>query len=633
MTNFSNNDKHRVGELRPSQILFSFGVGAIADLPNLSVMIMGLEDWDKNRSIEITEERLLVAVRRQLGHQVKQLLLPPTPNDVNNSLNSSDKLEKIGIPVAPFPTWMVCPKCHLLAPLKSNFFKLKYNSYRPNEPYYVHENCSKFTISKNPPKVIPVRFLVACDRGHLDDFPWLYFVHRGNTNCPGPLRLKEEGISGTAADISVTCDGCSKTNNYTTRRLSDAFGEQGKKNMPRCRGRHPHLRNFDDECEHQMKGLLLGASNSWFPVSLSALSIPNKSGKLEQLIEHNWKKLSQAKSLELLQFLLSVMQADGQLQDFTEYPIEDIWQIIEQKQNNTEDTSYQNLKNPEWQILTTADSNKNTPEFQLFPVPAPIGYEKYFQKIVLVERLREVRALIGFTRLQSPGDFSDIETITEQYRVKISRNTPEWVPATEVKGEGIFIEFKEEILQEWEELPAIKKYASTANVAYQNWLNTRTNIEPNKIDKILFPGVRYILIHSFAHALMRQLAIECGYNAASLRERIYSELPAAENGPQAGVLIYTSAPDSEGTLGGLVNLGDPQTLGYLLAQALEDIRLCTSDPLCSQHNPLEDNTSVHWAACHACLFSPETACERGNKFLDRSLLIPTLQEKDLAFFT
>ncbi len=624
MTNSSNNYKIRVGELRPSQILFSFGVGAIADLPNLSVMIMGLEDWDKNHSIEISEERLLVAVRRQLGNQVKKLLLPPIPTD-ENSLKSSDELARIGIPVAPFPTWMVCPKCHLLAPLKSNFFELKYNPYRSNEACYVHKNCSK---SHKAPKVIPVRFLVACDRGHLDDFPWLYFVHKENTNCHGPLRLKEQGISGTAADIVVICDRCDQV-----RKLSDAFGESGKKNMPRCRGRHPHLRNFDDECNQQMRGLLLGASNSWFPVSLSALSIPNQSGKLAQLIEYNWISVGKANSLEMLEFLLSVMQAKGELQDFAEYPIEDIWQIIEQKQTNTEDTSYQNLKNPEWQVLNTADYSKNTPEFQLCPVAAPTGYEKYFQKIVLVERLREVRALIGFTRLQSPGDFSDIENITKENLVQISRNTPEWVPATEVKGEGIFIEFKEEILRQWEELPAIKKYASLANVAYQNWLNTRTNIEPNKIDKILFPGVRYILIHSFAHALMRQLAIECGYNAASLRERIYSELPEAENGPQAGVLIYTSAPDSEGTLGGLVNLGDPQTLGYLLAQALEDIRLCASDPLCAQNNPLENNNSVHWAACHACLFSPETACERGNKFLDRSLLIPTLQEKELAFFS
>jgi hypothetical protein len=133
---------------------------------------------------------------------------------------------------------------------------------------------------------------------------------------------------------------------------------------------------------------------------------------------------------------------------------------------------------------------------------------------------------------------------------------------------------------------------------------------------------------------MRQLAIECGYTAASLRERIYSKSPDDDNGPMAGVLIYTAAPDSEGTLGGLASLGEPIALGRHISQALEQMRLCASDPLCAEHSPLQNTTTLHWATCHACLFSPETSCERGNKYLDRSILVRTVKaaQAELAFF-
>jgi Domain of unknown function (DUF1998) len=613
--------RYRVGELRPSQILFSFGVGAIVDLPNLSAMVMGLEDWNESYGIEVAEERLLSAVRRDLGPQVKQLKTPPVALQEESS-NPFDEAARIGIPVAPFPSWVVCPRCRLLAPLQSGFFEIKPSPYRPQETHYIHQNCPK---PGKPPMVIPARFLVACERGHLDDFPWSYFVHRGNGDCRGPLRLEEYGVSGTASDIRVKCDGC----NTTSRLLSDAFGEQGKKNMPRCRGRHPHLRSFDESCGCQMRSILLGASNSWFGISLSALSIPTKSGKLAQLITEHWTKLGKAPSLDILKVLLDAFQATGQLQEFSRYSTEDIWIEIEQKrlgQDHTE--SVDDLKTPEWEIFSAADPSRNTKEFQLRPCLSPQGYERWFSKVVLLERLREVQALIGFTRIQSPGDFEDAGQIPDEYRVSLGRRTPQWVPTIEVKGEGIFLEFNETMLRQWEQRSSVKEHQKQSWEAHRRWCQSRS-LDPSKIR---FPGIRYMLIHSFSHALMRQLAIECGYNAASLKERLYSKPANEDNGPQAGLLIYTATPDSEGTLGGLVSLGEPAILGHHIAQALEQMRLCASDPLCAEHDPRVGMVSLHWAACHACLFSPETSCERGNKYLDRNLLIPTLKPSELAFF-
>lgn len=422
------NHRYRVGELRPSQILFSYSVGAVADLPSLSVMVMGLEDWDDDFSIELAEERLLAAVRRELGHQVKKLQAPPIPSE--DSASPFDEAARVGIPVAPFPGWMVCPKCQRLAPLQSGFFLLKTNLYRPERNYYVHENCPK---TLKPPRVIPVRFLVACEHGHLDDFPWLYFSHRGNTDCPGPLRLEEQGISGTAADIVLRCDGC----NVSPRRLSDAFGELGKQHLPSCRGRHPHLRSFED-CDQQMKGILLGASNSWFSISLSALSIPAASGKLEQLVEQHWAALGKTSSLETLAVVLDATQAIGQLQELKPYEVEAIWAAIEQKRAGGEGDSYQDLKTPEWQVFSAANPSQNTKDFQLIPVSPPHRYEAYFSQVVLIERLREVRALIGFTRIQSPETLPIREKFRESIRSKLAVSRLNGCQRQKLKERGFF---------------------------------------------------------------------------------------------------------------------------------------------------------------------------------------------------
>jgi hypothetical protein len=555
--------RNKVGELRPSQILFSAGIGSVIDLPNLSTMVMGLDDWDITHATELGEERLLAAVKRSLSHSVKRLLSPPLPPESNSVVpNLLDESQRVGIPVSPFPVWMLCPNCRLLAPLQSGLFDLKTDRFRPDQNRYIHTNCPR---GKFPPTVIPARFLVACKHGHLDDFPWRYFVHRGVDCGRGTLRLNEYGVSGSAADIEVKCDGCG-----ANRRMSDAFGELGKKNMPQCRGRHVHLRNFDEGgCDQQMIGISLGASNSWFPITLSALSIPTAVDKLAQLVEKHWTVLEKAISLEVL----AAFRQIGQLKEFAKYSDAELWAQVQQKRSATSedgDEEAKDIKTPEWQVFSNADTSLNSADFWLTPVASPKGYESYFSKVVLVERLREVRALVGFTRIESPGDFMETGEISQDYWAPLSRQEPKWVPATEVRGEGLFMQFSEQAIAQWEALPQLKEYKKQSVEAHQRWRTARS-LDPNAN----YPGVRYILLHAFAHALMRQLAIECGYTAASLRERIYSKSPQDDNGPMAGILIYTAAPDSEGTLRGLVSLGEPATLGRHIDQALDQMRLGT----------------------------------------------------------
>ncbi len=616
---------HRVGDLRPSQILFTFGVGASIDLPNLAVMVMGLDLWPITHCREIPEARLLAAVRSQLGGQVQRLLEPPRPPKEPKS--PLDPEASIGMPVRMFPRWLRCPKCELMAPIESGLFELKPNPYRPDMTRWVHATCPSDPRRKGQ-TAVPVRFIVACRNGHLDDFPWIEFVHGGPTRCKSLLRLMQFGVSDSVADVVIKCDTCN-----ALRPMIDAF-DPPKDNplLPICTGYHPHLEHHAQCCdEHKqplrMGAMLLGASNSWFPINLSALAVPQANASLlAQLIEDHWSVLEKATSKDIL----AAFRAIGQLHAFEDFADTDIWQGLEGKRHAQpgDDDAHEDLKTPEWQAFTAADPARNTDDFRLEPVAVPVGFGAYFDKVVLIHRLREARALVGFTRIQSAGEFGEEWSVPPERRAPLANGTLTWVPSAEVRGEGIFLQFNEATVTEWLQTPEIKTLGKTFLEAHRRWRTAR-NISP-PLDG--FPGVRFVLLHSFAHLLMRQVALECGYTSASVRERIYSADAGAENGPMAGVLIYTAASDSEGTLGGLVAQGQPQVLAYHIDQALKQAELCSSDPLCADHHPYDQGTTLHGAACHACLFSPETSCERGNKYLDRRVLVSTLSDGVIPFF-
>ena len=412
--------------------------------------------------------------------------------------------------------------------------------------------------------------------------------------------------------------------------MSDAF-KLHDSGLPRCRARRPHLRDFDDDgCKDddkptQVKAMLQGASNSWFPILLSALSVPQSSNLLTQLVIDNWSDLYDIEGEKEI----AKLRRRNLLREFSDYSEAELWEAIEQKKGEAEgddDMDVADLKTPEWEVFINPDHAQRTKDFRLREVAPPRRFTKYFDKIVLAERLREVRALIGFTRIESPGDYDSPADFPAEQRMKLSRGNPPWIPANEIRGEGIFFQFAEEQIANW--LLTVNDLDFQFFKAHKGWRADRGLTPPEDG----YPGLRFVLIHSFAHALIRQLSLECGYTAASLRERIYSRDPGGDLPEMAGVLIYTAAPDSEGTLGGLVSLGEPAVLERHLNQALASTRLCSSDPLCAEHHPGEEETSVHGASCHACLFAPETSCERGNKYLDRTVLVPTVDKEKFAFF-
>lgn len=624
----------RVGDVRPSQLLYTYGIGSIVDLQRMSVIVLGLDDWSELDCEPVSEPRLLQAVRG-VHPEVTELRMPPKPKP-----SQADRLQQLtGVPVAPFPRWLRCSRCQAIAPLHTGVFRININPYRPEEASYVHATC-QFDAGRGKPRAFPVRFLIACEHGHLDDFPWDSYVHHGKL-CPqggSALRLSESGTAGEAADVFVKCTACEQS-----RPMASAFAaSRGDGGLMTCTGRSPHLRVYDSEpCAMPMKTILLGASHLWFPRVYSALHIPGITDELDLLVDQYADALANVNACEELRFFREYRGRD--FPELMGYGDDELWEAIERYRTVPEINTVTEggldlppsaqIKLPEWEAMTSPEALTPTRDFRLRRVEVPASYRSVLKSVVLVERLREVRAFIGFNRWKSMNEFGDASGVgnDKDRLVPVRRNDDPftWVPAADVRGEGIFLQLDEDAIQAWEDRVWNTDWANTFRKAYEARLKSR-GVTVQADDKA---ALRRILLHSLSHALMRGFALESGYSAASLQERIYALAPGYGGAEMAGVLIYTAASDSEGTLGGLVRLGEAEYLEKLLNSALAAIQICSTDPLCSEHEPDTDRgADLHAAACHTCLFAPETSCEMGNQWLDRGALVETFTGGETAFF-
>lgn len=621
--------RHPVGDLRQSQAVHTFGVGSTVDLPHFTAVVLGLEDWSQSTwdplkpNNALSEERLLRVLRSFVGDQLVQLTNPPVVEE--DRLGAGNVC---GIPVTTFPRWARCPRCEILAPLDFGVFKLETNPWRPSDVKYVHSTCPK--AHGKAPKVNPVRFVFTCKNGHIDDFPWARYIQSAPGGCggarctSGPYKLQERGVSSEVADLWLRCDTCN-----AARPMTQAFGDEASGILGSCSGHHPHLGrgHSDGECDvGEPRTMLLGSSNQWFPMSVSSLSIPKSTSALQNLLDAHWNHLGQVED----QGELRTLRKHGLLQPFSEVTDDELMAAIEAKRGDDNDgpTNTSELKAEEWELLSQPVTAPQTDDFKIRSEGIPQGFEDVIAEVVAVDRLRSVKALTGFTRIDSPGDYSDLSQIPDVQQVQLSRTPPKWLPAFEVRGEGIFVRFDEDAISQWRTKPGIVRRERELKRTHVGFRQSR-NIQPSDDG---FDVLRFALVHTFSHIMMRQLAIECGYAAASIQERIYSRPGDDQHPPMCGVMFMTAAADSEGTLGGLVRLAQPKLFGRHVRQALHRASLCSSDPLCSEHIPDSAGRDLHGAACHACAFVAETSCERGNKYLDRSLVVDTVGGHGAAFF-
>jgi uncharacterized protein DUF1998 len=571
-----------VGSVRRSQLITTYGVGAIVATGDESVMIAGIDKWPVGKP-DLHEPRL----ERKLG--VYGFVLPPASGDDRRR----------DIPVVRFPTIHSCPTCHRL------------DSYR-----YLAQP-SQFKCNLCGVRLIPSRFVVVCPNGHIDDFPYFAWVHAGTKQSEERnhvLTIESSGASAALGGILIRCS-CGKSSS-----MQGAFGKNALKGICSCLGRRPWLEDREEclEAPGTLRTMQRGASNVHFAIWQSALSIPPWSEGAFKIINRHWAVLKSIPDVALEATLTAMNLANG-----TPYSTRDLVAAVLQRKSGENSVGSQSepLKPREYEaLLRGRDETSRDQDFVCVPsAGAQNDLGDWFDKVMLAKRLREVRALQAFKRLfpPSPGD-------NEKLRAPLSRTPLDWLPAIEVLGEGVFLQLKAKRLNEWEGRKNVLKRAERINRNYK----AKFAALGAAADRPITP--RLILIHTLAHALINQWSLECGYPAASLRERLFVSEPDAAF-QMAGLLIYTATTDAAGSLGGVVAQAEAGRLGTTLREAINRASWCSSDPLCVEGDATGVD-SLNLAACHACVLLPEVSCEEANCLLDRALLVGLPNDSSVAFF-
>lgn len=600
------------GKIRLSQMVLTFGPGAMVDLRDHAVLVGGTDFWRYDKYKDqgfIDEPRLRDSIVAKVGSRLgvelnvgKAFRLPPAGDDDAPTPYN-------GIQVAEFPTWFVCKQCRALVQSK--------NLEREKQRYVHH--CS----NTQRGYCVPVRFVAACRRGHLQEFPWNWYVHPSpETRCPAPDLYLEEDATGDFAGIRVVCRSCDQF-----RKLSEA---REPKILPTCHGERPWLGpegNEEKACEEKLSLLVRTASSGYFSQWMSALSIPDKSQDVLNKVKQAdvWSVLQEVEREDLATFrkIPAVKNA------LREYDDEQIWAAIETIRKG-KTPARDELRTAEYKVFLEA---KDEVEGQLPSDSAPffacrLPEKRYplppkLSRIVLAKKVRQVRAQVGLTRLSAtaqdlqgtPGDTSNLQPLGLMQP---------WLPAVEIFGEGVLICLDEQAVQAWESRPAV--VARTEELAEGYALEFGASSRGPG-----FLGARFYLLHSLAHLLMSSISLQCGYSASALSERIYCA-PATDVLPMAAIFIMTGTSGAEGTLGGLVEQG--RHVQRHLRRAWDMASLCSSDPVCAHHSPKDPSGRyLEGAACHGCLFVAEPACERFNRYLDRALVVPTMgHDPNVAYF-
>lgn len=628
-------NRAKVGSARPSSLLYTYGPGAVMDLPNFAVMPAGLDDWEpiwRRRQVipTIIEPRLLNVLRLHLGPQVDALRpFPWQPKKGPMSNEGSD----LGLPARVFPQWFRCTGCDYLGPL-TRFTYTNTLPFRPDLAQFAHKPCpgrgGRGRRDGSP--AVPAQHLLTCTNGHLDEFPYTLWVHRGQ-KCPSAenpdLKMRDANV-GKSVGSTIICQSCN-----ASRGMAEAQGAKGRLKLPQtCRGRHPHLGAFFPGCEARPALIMMGASNLWFPSTQSIIVMPRSDAEQKEVLADRLRVELGVDQIRQFVGQTAVIRAlaGAHRIDVTDLSDDDIAAAVadvleppesdkdrEERRANWDPVE---LLVPEWRYLqrpTLFPEQQNNSGLMVTEMQRGPGLPPEITRVVGVNRMKRVNAVLGFTRLDEMDRVNDVQSRLVNLALS---GKPTWVPATEDRGEGIFLQLDLDAVAEWERgventsLWSAHREAHRRNFA-RRFSETAAVINPDT----RLPGPRYWLVHTLSHILIREMAMSSGYGAASLTERVYAWREEGVRKAAAGLLICTTASDSEGTLGGLVALSQPEKLQGIVLSAVRRAWRCSSDPVCAQRTPSDPEDFLHGAACHTCCFASETSCERANRFLDRRLLL------------
>ncbi|WP_063784155.1 DUF1998 domain-containing protein [Streptomyces sp. SBT349] len=597
-------------KVRRAQTIVPFGVGGIIDLRGESFVAADIRSWAA-RGERVESPRLAEKLR------VEGFRSPPVIPSGKAAFAS-----RIGPSYVRFPRWLFCPQCREI-----QFWRSEYEE-RDKQP-----TCRRCA---GRPQLAPMRFIQVCRAGHMADIDWRRWAHsrsegHAQRQCQvRRLRFIATPESSGLEALRVVCAVCRAGRTLAGISQKNILEQTGLQ----CPGTHPWQPESDeaDPCEETPHAVQRGASNVYFPITHSAIDIPAPDGLPEEdeltrkVVDHRlWPDLKSAVGGPVCDALRLVIAEQCQVsEEFVESLRRRHAEEVPSMPSAAD--SDDDLSIAEWAAFSVPGSVPNSKTFSVRRTHLGIDHDEAesmlelaasISAVVVADRVREVRALEGFSRYEpSSGDGEEgvggrVVSVNTQTRAQ-------WLPAVETYGEGIFIAVDEERLSAWERLPSVRD--RTRRIERDLDASFKADRLRGKSGPRLLP--RFVMLHTLAHHFIRQLSYDSGYNAASLRERVYarSHTQGSELPPQAGVFIYTAAGDAEGTLGGLVRQGQPPNLAETLIRLLESAQWCSQDPLCADSTG-RSLANLNRAACHACTLLPETCCEIDNALLDRTLLI------------
>lgn len=552
--------------VRQSQLVSTFGVGSIIPSGDHSYLICGLDDWDERTCATIEEPRLARSL------------------DVHTFRAPSSGRRRGDVPVIRFPEFQYCPECRRLA----RFWEFDAHKMQC-------QDCVR--------ELTPSRFVACCANGHLEDFPYFQWVHRRvegqitwDESAKHSMKLVTRGTSSSLGDIIVKCS-CG----VSPRDLEGAFGRNAVAMVKSCGGRRPWLPGAEAEpCDKNLRALQRGSANVWFATVRSSISIPPWSSPNARFVTRNWDTFEDLDDDQIRRIVERKRKEERSLDS------EGVLAVVHQRRGVVAGTppTDSKLRAEEYLALCDGNDGGSHDTFQCIPADVAHDVQDAVAQVSRVTRLREVRALQGFSRV-TPMAASGLNAPV----ARLSLQRLNWLPGVEVYGEGVFVRLQNNVLTAWES----GALSRTRHAMLEGAVRVRAQ-ESGADASFEAPSAKFLLVHTLAHALLKELSLDAGYPAGALRERIYAD------DDQAGFLVYTASSDAAGSLGGLAALASERRFGAIFQSALARASWCSNDPVCSESGP-SGSDGLNLAACHACLLLPETSCEHRNIFLDRLTLV------------
>lgn len=628
-------------DLRRNQIVVPFGVGAIYNYKDYSAITMSVDDWGldgkRKKELQIQNRRfisyiniILKSLEENKFRKIEHLIMPPLAR--TTFATEEELLTMWPIPVRKFPQWGVCSRCFALSKLDpiSRGKKCK----NPNSPPWMLGQKACAMIGAGAGSIEASRFISVCTNGHIEDFPYIKFMEQACKNQTCELNNKNHSNSNPIlyfsddtrgfgfTSLKIFCSSCnankslSGVNNFEKRsKIINKFNEP----VFKCNGCKPWTSEPNDECSEIMEIVPRAASKIYLADNRSAIFIPeSESTEHPILLEHIaniW--IDENTPIDMMKDEIKRNGFDKRFQ----LSINEIAEIIEkEKKHRAEQAEIEDIDDiiatdqffkEEYIVLRQSKVDEERFKSREISISSYDNFiANHFEGLHQITKLITTTALLGFTR--ATGSIK---------KFCPARENESYLPAVEVSGEGIFINFGYEKVKSWnednpftEELMQLRKNCSSDS--------DLTKKNDNKFNYC------FIMLHTFSHALMQQLSFECGYALTEIKERIYF----SESEKMAGVLIYTSSSDSAGSLGGLVRMIKPEYFKNLLSNAIENSHTCFNDPICIESQG-QGLSGLCLASCYACSMIPDLSCGifPQNTFLDRNALIGK-KEDSMGFF-